>query len=220
MTIPEFDALWERRHEREIFDRCFEAAQTADNFDWQWRLARMAHFAGMQAQEENDNVSALEQFQIGKSAADLALNEKPRRVEASFWLATCELERARLKGPIAVAAILNRCQKLLERASGADEAFHFAGPVRVLGRIVQLKPIVLGGSLDRAMTFYERALQLFPRHSTTRLYLADALICDRQPKRAREELAKVLENSDAHNWVWETARDQKLARAWLDSRFD
>ncbi len=220
MTLAEFDALWGRRHEREALERCFEAAQTADNFDWQWRMARLAHFAGMQAQEEGDNASALEQFQIGKTAADLALNEKPRRVEASFWLATCELERARLRGPIALASILNRCQKLLERALAVDETFHFAGPVRVLGRVTQLKPLVLGGSLDRAITFYERALQLFPRHSTTRLYLADALLSDRQPKQAREALRAVLEDSDSHNWQWETQRDQKTAREWLESRFD
>jgi len=220
MTISEFDAFWEQRHKPEIFERCFEAAQTADNFDWQWRLARLAHFAGMQALEEGDNLSALEQFQIGKTVADLALVEKPKRVEASFWLATCELERARLRGPIAVASILNRCQKLLERASAIDETFHFAGPIRVLGRIVQLKPLMLGGSLDRAITFYERALQLFPRHSTTRLYLVDALLNDRQPKRAREEIQELLNNSDAHNWEWETERDQKTARMWLQSRFD
>ena len=220
MTIPEFDALWEQRHRPEVFEQCFEAAQTADNFDWQWRFARLAHFAGMQAQEEGDNVTALEQFGIGKSAADLALIEKPRRVEAGFWLATCELERARLRGPIAVASILNRCTKLLERASAADETFHFAGPVRVSGRIVQLKPLVLGGSLDRAIAFYERALQIAPQLSTNQLYLADALITDRQPKRAREAIKAVLENSDATNWKWETARDQKIAREWLESRFD
>ncbi len=220
MTISQFDVLWANRHEPANLEQCFEAAQTADNFDWQWRFARLAHFMGMQAQEEGDPATALEQFQIGKSAADLALIEKPKRVEAGFWLATCELERARIRGPIALASILNRCTKLLERAIAIDEEFHFAGPIRVLGRVVQLKPLVLGGSLDRAIAFYERALQLFPLHSTTHLYLADALILDRQPKRAREELREVLENSDVTDWVWETARDQKTAREWLESRFD
>jgi len=220
MTLPEFDSLWEHREDDANFGACFEAAQTADNFEWQWRLARLAHFAGMKAGEESDAAGALEQFSVGKAAADLALLEKPRRVEAGFWLATCELERARLKGPLAVAAILNRCQKLLERAMATDEAFHFAGPVRVLGRVTQLKPLVLGGSLDKAIAHYERALQLFPRHSTTRLYLADALLLDRQPTAARQAIRAVLEDSDSQNWVWETARDQKTAREWLQTRLD
>lgn len=219
MTIAEFDTLWERRHERDAFDACFEAAQVADNFDWQWRMARLAHFAGMQAGEEGDQASALEQFQIGKTAADLALHEKPRRVEAGFWLATCELERALLRGPIALASITNRCQKLLERALAADETFHFAGPVRGLGRIAQLRSPASGENLDRAIEFYRRARQLFARHSTTRLGLADALIRAGQLEAAREELRAVLE-SDSTNRVWETARDRKRARAWLDSRFD
>jgi len=220
MTLPEFDSLWEHREDDANFEACFEAAQTADNFEWQWRLARLAHFAGMKAGEEGDEAGAREQFSVGKAAADLALLEKPRRVEAGFWLATCELERARLKGPLAVAAILNRCQKLLERAMGADEAFHFAGPLRVLGRVTQLKPPVLGGSLERAIALYERALQLFPRHSTTRLYLADALLSDHQSTAAREALRAVLEDSDAQNWLWETARDQQTAREWLQTRLD
>ena len=220
MTIPEFDALWRGRHEPAALEQCFVAAQNADNFEWAWRMARLAHFMGMRALEAGDNGEALEQFQIGKTAADGAHIEKPRGVESSFWLATCELERARLKGPVAVASILNRAQKLLERALGADEKFHFAGPLRVMGRMIQLKPLILGGSLDRAITFYDRALQLFPRHSTTRLYLADALISDRRPAEAREAIRMVLEESDAEDWVWETARDQKLARIWLAERLD
>ncbi len=40
---------------------------------------------------------------------------------------------------------------------------------------MHLKPLLLGGSVDRAIEYYRRALQIAPHNSTTMLYYAEAL---------------------------------------------
>ena len=222
MTLADFDRLYANRHEASILNQCIESLdQTpSDNYDWLWRRARLRHYQAMQSAEAGDTKSARSLYGSAATEASKATRLDASRVEGPFWSATCELEAARLGGSLAMMAVLARAQKELQRAARIDEEFHYAGPLRVLGRLTHLKPLALGGTLDGAIAFYDRARQIAPRNSTTNLYLADALIADRQPKRAREAISAVLENSDSQNWEWETRRDQKTARLWLESRFD
>lgn len=223
MTIAQFDELYDQRHRPENLTQCIGAAQSAlasgAKFDWLWRTARLEHFRAMQAQMSGDNEAARQHFHAGAEHAQKAEYEEGARVEGVFWRVTCELEAARAEGTLAVARILGSAQKRLERACALDEGFHQGGPLRVLGRLIQLKPLILGGNLDRALTFYDRALQVASQNSTTLLYKADALLSDRQPARARETLQTLLQ-VPGEGWVWECERDQKIAREWLQSRFD
>lgn len=57
---------------------------------------------------------------------------------------------------------------------------HFAGPLRVWGKLMHQKPLLLGGSIDRALDIYRRALQIAPHNSTTLLYYAESLIADQR----------------------------------------
>lgn len=220
MTFSQFDDLHAMRHEPAMLQRCLEALGAPTEFAWLWRAARLQHFMGMQAQESGEMAHALKNFSAGAKAAALAESQESTRVEGTFWRAVCDLEVARLRGKAAAGFTLGAAEKRINRAAAMDEAFHYAGPVRVQGRILHLKPLIMGGSLDRALTFYDRALQLFPHNSTTLLYRADALLADRQPVVARKTIHVILDLKDVPGWVWETARDKKLAREWLSTRLD
>lgn len=222
VTLAEFDALYSSRHESDVLESCIRILEKApsDESEWEWRHARLFHFRAMQTLEQGEEMGARTLFSTGQKHADVAQKIDASRVEGTFWSGTCELEAARLSGKFALLSALVRAQKAVARAARINEEFHFAGPLRVLGRITHQKPLALGGTLDGAIAFYERALQIAPHNSTTGIYFADALLADRQPKRAREALNAVIENSDPYNWAWETARDQKMAREWLQSRFD
>ncbi len=228
MTISEFDAFYEQRHEAAALESCVAAvsrftdsslAEVTDkaNMEWLWRLARLKHFQFMQARDEKPS-EALAYIETAKKAANAAMKIDGDRIENVFWSATCELEGANLKGKAATFAILGHAQRALDRACVIDEKYHFGGPLRVLGRLIQLKPLFLGGNLDRALAFYNSALKYYPNNSTSLLYKADALISDRQPTLARKTLQFLISDADDTNWHWETARDKELASKWLDTR--
>ena len=214
-----FDAqLWANRHEPPVLAQCddFLRAQN-DSFDWLWRRARLEHFLFMQ--NENTKEKSNLHIEAAHRWAQSALKTDEKRVESVFWAATCELEWAQTRGKIWAARALGHCEKQLDAACGHDESFHHGGPLRVLGRVIARKPLILGGNLERALTFYEASLRFAPHNSTTLLYKADALIRDNQPGRAKKTLRFLLEKSDGSDWQWETLRDRDLAAKWLQNRF-
>ena len=221
MTFAEFDALHAQRHEPMRLRELESALQThynPDRYGWTWRAARLYHFRAMQAEDDPSQARAL--FARGAERARVGESLEGDRVEAAFWAATCGLEAARLSGKLAAAAALGRAQKQLNRAAQIDETYHFAGPLRVLGRVTHLKPLIMGGNLDYAVAFFERALQIAPTNSTTLLYYADALIADNQPAKARRTLKKIIEAPPLENWIWESERDRELARQMEREKLD
>lgn len=222
MQFDEFDALYAKRHQLDNLreaQRLLTANLRDDNYNWLWRAARLDHFCAMQALETSaDEARAL--FTQGAERSHAAAQLEGDRVEAAFWAATCGLEAARLGGKLAAAAALGRAQKQLNRAAQIDETYHFAGPLRVLGRVTHLKPLILGGNLDYAIAFFERALQIAPDNSTTLLYYADALIADNQPGKARRALKQIIAAPALENWVWESERDRELARQMTAEKLD
>ncbi len=222
MQFAEFDALYANRHVPENLTALQKALLDnlkSDNYGWLWRAARLDHFRAMQALDTSaDEARAL--FAQGARHAQNAQSLEGDRVEAAFWSATCALEAARLSGKLAAGMALGKAQKQLNRAAQIDETYHFAGPLRVLGRVTHLKPLVLGGNLDYATAFFERALQISPDNSTTLLYYADALIADNQPAKARSTLKQIIAAPALENWVWESERDRELARAMMAEKLD
>ena len=224
MQFAEFDALYANRHLTENLNvlqnellRQIKPG-TPDNYGWLWRAARLSHFNAMLAGDSPDLARAL--FAGGAEQARSAAKLEGDRVEAAFWEATCALEAARLGGKVVAGLALGKAQKQLNRAAQIDERYHFAGPLRVLGRVTHLKPLVLGGNLDYALAFFERALQISPDNSTTLLYYADALIADNQPAKARSTLKRIIAADALEDWIWESERDRELARVMMAEKLD
>ena len=222
MTFAEFDALYAQRHAPEnlnVLQNALLSHVKPDDYGWNWRAARFAHFRAMQEQTDSPDL-ARALFAGGAEQARLAQSLEGDRVEAAFWAATCGLEAARLSGTVAAGLALGKAQKQLNRAAQIDETYHYAGPLRVLGRVTHLKPLIMGGNLDYALSFFERALQLSPDNSTTLLYYADALIADNQPAKARRTLKQIIAAPALENWVWESERDRELAAQMMAEKLD
>lgn len=218
-----FDEQWRQRYEGDTFAALAEVFKSAapdtgpEAYAWSWRRARLAHFAAMQAEENGVPAAQIARlFGEGAEQAKRAVEISKHGVEGQFWLGVNALEAGRRKGALAAGAALSSASKHVEQAMKISEEYHFAGPVRVWGRIQHLKPLILGGSLDRANECFRRALQIAPDNSTTLLYYAEALWADRQPKAARASCETILSAPSDPEWVWEQARDRRLATKLLE----
>ena len=217
-----FEEEWQRRYEAATLQQLSAffsqaAPDTSDDeFAWRWRRARLLHFQAMQADENGNTPDAVRLFSEGAVQAKRAIEIQKFSVEGHFWQGVNALEAARRKGPVSLAANFGAASKAVEQSLQIDEAYHFAGPVRVWGRIQHMKPLLLGGNLDKAIESYRRALQIAPHNSTTNLYYAEALWADRQPKIAREVCQKIIAAPDDADWIWEQQRDRVLAAKLLE----
>lgn len=214
------DELWLQRHDLQALDALDAALHSheylPDIYELSWRRARLLHFRAMKAAQENSESLAIQFYAQGAREAQKALDERAYGVEANFWRAVNGLEAGRRNGAMAAVFALSRATKQLERAAHQDETFHFGGPARVLGRVTHLKPMILGGNLDNAISFLRRARQIAPHNSTTLLYLAEALWADRQPRDAKDILREIIAAPRDESWVWEQNRDKKAAQQLLE----
>lgn len=232
----DWEQLWRERYrpERlEEFARVLEAADVAGEdalYEKLWRQARLEHFRAMQAEAvesaagdhaagdhaagdhaASERGRAAVYYRAGEKWAVQAAALRPFRVEAQFWRGVNLLEAARCANFLTRWRTLKPAEAQIQRAEATDETYHFAGPLRVHGRITHYKPLILGGSLDAAIILYRRALQVAPDNSTTLLYYADALLADRQRRAAREIWQRIMDAPDAPEWRWEQERDRRCA---------
>lgn len=213
------DEFWQTRHKAapvEPFESVLHSAlSVAPEYSTLWRLARQAHFLAMQSEESGQPDETLRWFEIGKERAQQAVELDRHQVEGHFWLGVNALEWSRRKSWVQAASTFRMAANHIERAMNQNEEYHFAGPVRVWARVTHFKPLILGGSLDRALDIYRRALQIAPHNSTTLLYYAQALLADQQKPLARQILNQIINAPDDKDWIWEQARDKKIAQAHL-----
>ena len=214
------DESWQLRHKtapveqyESLLHGTFPVAQEYSSL---WRLARLAHFCAMKSEQNGHQDETLRWFEIGKEHAQCAVEVNHHEVEGHFWLGVNALEWSRRKSWMRAASTFRSAASHIERAMNQDEEYHFAGPVRVWARITHFTPLILGGSVDRALDIYRRALQIAPHNSTTLIYYAEALLADQQKPLARQILNQIINAPDDKDWMWEQARDRKIAQGHLE----
>lgn len=217
------DEQWRARHDAAslaLLEHTLDNAtpnSAQDEYELLWRRARLSHFRAMQAEQENDLEAVKRHFESGAQIGQEAVERQKANLEGSFWAGVCQIEAARQRGSVATLRVLKGAESLLNRAASFDEGFYFAGPLRVLGRLTHLKPLLLGGSVERSLDFYKRALQIAPANSTTLLYYARALLADQQRRLARSVLKQIIQSPPDLDWRWEQERDKRLAAHLIET---
>ena len=178
-----------------------------------WRLGRALFFLGQEAQHSGD---ARVYHAQGVQASVRAARLEPERVEGHFWLGVNAALLARLENPFRALRHALRARRELERAARIDAAYHAAGPLRVLGRLQHKLPRFLGGGRERARASLQRAIEIAPANTVTRLYFAEMLLETGDADQARLQLETILKAPPDPAWMFEIKRDQRLAREMLE----
>jgi tetratricopeptide (TPR) repeat protein len=203
------------------------SAEEAPSFEVNWRLGRAYFFLGQEALSETSNKAsselsrgtrldaALAYHLSGILVCQQACSEETGRVEGHFWLGV-NLALAAKNGRwfLAIRDALG-ARRTLRRAAQIDSSYHGAGPLRVLARLEHKLPQWLGGNLARARGNYEKAIQLAPENTVTRVYFAELLLRVGEKDRARSHLESILSISDDAQWAFEIRRDRRIAKELL-----
>jgi len=177
-----------------------------------WRLARAYFFLGQEASQAESSGTFHE---AGVKAGALSARLQPDWVAGHFWLGVNLALLAQRAGSLQAAIHALKAKRELRRAIEIDDTYHAAGPRRVLGRLEQKMPRLLGGGLARAAANFERAISIAPNNTVTRIYFAEFLFEMGAVARARAELEVVLGVPLDPDWAFEIKRDRVLAREWL-----
>jgi tetratricopeptide (TPR) repeat protein len=215
--IRRADALYAARENAENVRasiRLLEEGDCASQYEALWRIARALFFLGQEAEDDEEKrVFHARAAALCKQAA----RTEPKRVEGHFWLGVNLALLAEVEKPLKALRYALHARRALMRAVQLEPAYHAAGPLRVLARLQHKLPRTFGGGRERARVNFERAIQLEPSNTVTRLYFAELLIEMGDGERARSQLTALLNATPDAGWTFEAARDRQLARRMLDN---
>jgi tetratricopeptide (TPR) repeat protein len=184
------------------------SAAAAGDFEAAWRLGRAYFFLG---QEATGDRKVRDYFKRGVESSSRSVQLQPERVEGNFWLGVNLALLAGSENPLSAAVDAVRAKNALQRAVRIDPTYHGAGPLRVLGRLQHRLPGWLGGGTARARANFERAVEIAPDNTVTRIYFAELLSEIGDASGARAQLEAILSSPANPDWVFEAERDRKLA---------
>jgi tetratricopeptide (TPR) repeat protein len=177
-----------------------------NSYEVQWRLSRALFLDGEQSPEL---------YATGALHGLRAVKINRGSVEGHFWTGVnLALYAQARKGPKGAVALL-KSRGELHRACAISEAYHGAGPLRVLGRLEHKSPRLLGGSLARSLSYYERALAIAPANTVTLVYAAELAIDRREYEQAASLLERAIRLPIDPDWEFENIRDKTQAELML-----
>jgi tetratricopeptide (TPR) repeat protein len=188
------------------------AGESAGDYESSWRMGRALFFLGQEATDEEEMRA---QHARAIAACERAARLCPARVEGHFWLGVNLALAARLATPFKALRLALRAQSSLKRAATICPAYHAAGPLRLLARLQHKLPRLIGGGTRRARANFEKAIELAPDNTVTRLYYAELLSEEGDTVGARAQLEALLAAPSDPAWAFESARDRELARKML-----
>ncbi len=193
--------------------KLLQEAEYAGEYEAAWRLGRALFFLGQEAQSEDETRRS---HARGATFSKRATRLQAERVEGHFWLGVNLALLAQVENPLNALRHALNASRPLKRAVQLDPGYHAAGPLRVLARLQHKLPRLLGGGTPRARANFERAINLAPANTVTRLYFAEMLFETGDKTEARTQLKALLNTPLDPHWSFESTRDREIARQMLD----
>lgn len=125
-----------------------------------WRISMACYFVGFKdAGTSNEKIKL---FEEGIRAADFALFKNKNCSGCYFWKAINLALLGERKGVVQSLFMLKEIRRNLLRSIELDPYYAGAGAYRLLGVIEESLPGLLGGSNDKAIFYFEKAISLVP----------------------------------------------------------
>jgi tetratricopeptide (TPR) repeat protein len=168
------DALFLHRiqHEnaREALRQYRELYKAAPDAEAAWRVSMACYFVGFNIAK--DGAAKKQLYAEGREAGLYAVAHSSGSAAAHFWTGVNMALYGETVGVLKMLFTLGAVREHLEKSAALDSAYAYAGAYRILGKIDESLPGVLGGSSERAQSYYRKAITLAPDEPVNYLFLA------------------------------------------------
>ena len=214
--IQQADAHYILREEPEQLAKAIEAYQQAlqsdpRNYEGSWKLAKAYWYQGNYSSAKDKKPF----FEKGIEAGRLAVENGPDRCEGHFWLGINLALYAESSGVFKALGLVDDVKKEVQRAMEIDENCECGGPQRVLGKLYAQLPFFKGGNKTKAAGFLTKSLQLCPKDTQSRIFLAEIYTDQGKEALAKKLLLQVLDQEADPDWIPETKQNKIVAEKML-----
>ncbi len=161
----------------------------AHNYQVLWRAARAYYQVGDDASDREKQ----RYFERGIEMGQRAVTQQPAGVEGHFWLGANYGGLSEIQGIWQAFQIVKKVRTEMETALRLQPDYEDGSAYRALGEIARQLPGVLGGSLKRAIAYFEQGLRVAPQNMGLKLALAKAYLEAGQREASQRLLAEILQ---------------------------
>lgn len=152
-----------------------------------WRLSMACYFVGFNLLGDQNERKKI--YAQGRDAGLAAVRISTGSAEAHFWTAVNMALYGQTVGVIKMLFTLNTVREHLRMSSEINPKYAYGGAYRILGKIDETLPPLLGGNKDMARQYYEKAIENAPDEPTNYFFLAKLLFNEYNNKNTALEFA-------------------------------
>jgi tetratricopeptide (TPR) repeat protein len=209
------DSHYEKREDVSHLTLAIEAYQEAlqadpGNYEAAWKLAKAYWYQGNFSKAEK-----LPYFKKGIEAGKLAVSNGVDRCQGHFWLGINYALYAESSGVFTALGLVDDVKSSIQKAMEIDENCECGGPQRVLGKLYARLPFFKGGNKSKATDFLKKSLELCPKDTQSRIFLAEIHIDEGKKGLAKQLLHQVLKQEPDPQWIPETKQNKIVAEKML-----
>lgn len=221
-AISKAEKLYQQREDpdkvREAL-RVLETARDMDNrnYEVEWKFARMSYYLGSRESTGEDEAEKV--LERGLSAARISKRMRPNEPEGHFWYGALLGESSK-RNPVTVgAASIGDIRETMNKVIEIDPGYQGASAWDALGQLEMATRNLGGGSAEKAVEYYEKALELEKKNAYVYLHLAEAYLAVDRDEDARAAIGKLLEMEPDPDYLPEhreaVAKAEKLLKEKL-----
>jgi hypothetical protein len=176
-NVKSLDAVWNVRHDMhaKIVEFLRKKPTLPEDYEVLWRLSRLSYYGGFFALPAGaTSEEKMDVFQVGADAGEKARRLAAGRVEGHYWYAVTLGGWGIAKGILNALSSAKPMREALNDAIKIDAKYHFAGPLRVRGRLYNKLPGVISfGDNKLALEDLKKAVAMAPESKLNHIYLAE-----------------------------------------------
>jgi tetratricopeptide (TPR) repeat protein len=163
------------------------AARNPDlrNYEVEWKFAKYSYFLGKVEPMEKDAIAA---FEKGRDAGKIASRVDPSKADGHFWFGANLGELGRISPVTVGIKSVDDIREAMTASIAIEPNYQNGSAYDGLGQLEMATRTLKGGTIEKAIEYYEKGLELSPENANLRLHLAEAYLAARKDAAARKQL--------------------------------
>ena len=155
------------------------------NYEVEWKFAKYSYFLGKVETLEKDAIAA---FEKGRDAGKIASRVDPSKPDGHFWYGANLGELGRISPVTVGIKSVDDIREAMTAAIAIEPGYQNGSAYDGLGQLEMATRTLKGGTIEKAIEFYEKGLELSPGNANLRLHLAEAYLAAKKDVEAKKQL--------------------------------
>lgn len=167
------------------------AARNPDlrNYEVEWKFAKYSYFLGKVEPLEKDAIAV---FEKGRDAAKIASRIEPNKADGHFWYGANLGELGRISPVTVGIKSVDDIREAINASIAIEPGYQNGSGYDALGQLEMATRTLKGGTIEKAIEYYEKGLEISPDNANLRLHLAEACLAAKREADARKHLTALF----------------------------